>query len=435
MLHGYKKSKYNIYDNLEFLGLNPYEQKYFCFGEGNGEGSGDGVDEGAPTSQEAQDEQDEAQGIGIDEAEATNLAGLIDDLAATNNLGALDTGYQGISVEDKAQGLQDAMDRGDIGYNEAVEAGFVSHVEQAERNFDLNLARSIADKYGLDPSQVQPGFMQDPAYGPQTMSYRGPGAPQAAFTEMAKAAAELGLTLAEMYPSPVKMALTIAEKEGLIDVPSLGLKEGVKNAFDEITASQRETNMAARGELSETVAAPETLSEQVAAAPEGYNPAIGMADPAFEGRSGVSYTGSPFSGLPTESFESYMNAMTALQEAREQEAAAPYDAYGFGPQDFKSKESTATPEQAPSSVDYFDALINTTSTPSTAKDFYGGIPDGNETIPRIIPQTPTATPTPEPEVKVVRPPVTRTAATDTLRILTDTYGPEIAAQLLPNRIV
>ena len=145
MLHCYKKSKYNIYDNLEFLGLNPYEQKYFCFGEGNGEGSGDGVDEGAPTSQEAQDEQDEAQGIGIDEAEATNLAGLIDDLAATNNLGALDTGYQGISVEDKAQGLQDAMDRGDIGYNEAVEAGFVSHVEQAERNFDLNLARSIAD--------------------------------------------------------------------------------------------------------------------------------------------------------------------------------------------------------------------------------------------------------------------------------------------------
>ena len=451
MLHGYKKSKYNIYDNLEFLGLNPYEQKYFCFGEGNGEGSGDGVDEGAPTSQEAQDEQDEAQGIGIDEAEATNLAGLIDDLAATNNLGALDTGYQGISVEDKAQGLQDAMDRGDIGYNEAVEAGFVSHVEQAERNFDLNLARSIADKYGLDPSQVQPGFMQDPAYGPQTMSYRGPGAPQAAFTEMAKAAAELGLTLAEMYPSPVKMALTIAEKEGLIDVPSLGLKEGVKNAFDEITASQRETNRAARG-VTETEQAssidrsqpqsstdefdaPQTLSQQVAAAPEGYNPAIGMADPAFEGRSGVSYTGSPFSGLPTESFESYMNAMTALQEAREQEAAAPYDAYGFGPQDFKSKESTATPEQAPSSVDYFDALINTTSTPSTAKDFYGGIPDGNETIPRIIPQTPTATPTPEPEVKVVRPPVTRTAATDTLRILTDTYGPEIAAQLLPNRIV
>ena len=34
MLHGYKKSRYNIYNNLEFLGLNPYELKHFCFGEG-----------------------------------------------------------------------------------------------------------------------------------------------------------------------------------------------------------------------------------------------------------------------------------------------------------------------------------------------------------------------------------------------------------------
>ena len=38
MLHGYKKSRYNIYDNLEFLGLNFYEQKHFCFGEGEGDG-------------------------------------------------------------------------------------------------------------------------------------------------------------------------------------------------------------------------------------------------------------------------------------------------------------------------------------------------------------------------------------------------------------
>ena len=44
MLHGYKKSRHNIYDNLEFLGLNLYEQKHFCFGEGGGDsdGSGDG---------------------------------------------------------------------------------------------------------------------------------------------------------------------------------------------------------------------------------------------------------------------------------------------------------------------------------------------------------------------------------------------------------
>ena len=40
MLHGYKKSRYNIYDNLEFLGLNPYELKHFCFGEADSDYSG-----------------------------------------------------------------------------------------------------------------------------------------------------------------------------------------------------------------------------------------------------------------------------------------------------------------------------------------------------------------------------------------------------------
>ena len=44
MLHGYKKSRYNIYDNLEFLGLNLYEQKHFCFGEGSGGSGGSGGD-------------------------------------------------------------------------------------------------------------------------------------------------------------------------------------------------------------------------------------------------------------------------------------------------------------------------------------------------------------------------------------------------------
>jgi hypothetical protein len=42
MLNGYKKSRYNIYDNLEFLGLNPHELKHFCFTGGPGGGSGDG---------------------------------------------------------------------------------------------------------------------------------------------------------------------------------------------------------------------------------------------------------------------------------------------------------------------------------------------------------------------------------------------------------
>lgn len=66
MLHGYKKSRYNIYDNLEFLGLNLYEQKHFCFGEGPGGPGGPGGDApsgefggGIPGSDPDKDQDDE----------------------------------------------------------------------------------------------------------------------------------------------------------------------------------------------------------------------------------------------------------------------------------------------------------------------------------------------------------------------------------------
>ena len=39
MLH-YKKSRHNLYEQLDYLGLNPYEQRHFCF-EGAGSGEGD----------------------------------------------------------------------------------------------------------------------------------------------------------------------------------------------------------------------------------------------------------------------------------------------------------------------------------------------------------------------------------------------------------
>ena len=52
----FSKTKHNLYNNLDYLGLNPYEQRHFCFhggmgdpggGEGSeAEGTGGGVDPG-----------------------------------------------------------------------------------------------------------------------------------------------------------------------------------------------------------------------------------------------------------------------------------------------------------------------------------------------------------------------------------------------------
>ena len=258
------------------------------------------------------------------------------------------------SAAEKAAGLQSLMDMGIIGYTGAVERGFVDAIERAERDFDLGVAYDIAAKYGLDPSQVQPGFMQDPAYGPQTMSYRGPGALEAAATEMAKGAAELGVTLAEMYPSPMNMLSTIAKNELGIGLPSLGLKEGLSDYFDELAASQREANMAARGETD-----PDTAGI--------------IDDVEEEDAQQGAFSTSDISGV----------------------TAASDTATGFGDIDL----------------------------------------DGNEFIPLApaIPSVPSVAP--QPAAEVVRPPVTRTAATDTFSILASIYGPDVAEKLLPTRTV
>jgi hypothetical protein len=347
MLHGYKKSRYNIYDNLEFLGLNPYELKHFCFGEGEGDAEGDaGADydfslanPDAVASMAAAEEASKAQAAELSQAQK--------DEAAMSLMSAR-------SAEEKAAGLQDLMDMGIYGYNEAVERGFLEAIERAERDFDVRQAYEIAAKYGLDPSQVQPGFMQDPAYGPQTMSYRGPGALGAAATEIGKAAAELGVTLAEMYPSPMNMLSTIAKNELGIGLPSLGLKEGISDYFDQFAASQREANIADRGETDpDTAGIIDDFEEETA-------------------QQGA-FSTSGISGVTTASDT----------------------ATGFGDIDL----------------------------------------DGNEFIPLspAIPSTPSVAP--QPAAEVVRPPVTRTAATDTFSILAGIYGPDVAEKLLPTRTV
>ena len=134
-----------------------------------------------------------------------------------------------------------------------------------------------------------------------------------------------------------------------------------------------------------------------------------MADPTIAGLPGVSFSPETYAAAP-EAYEFGKNY-----------GLAPTANMGLQP------VGAAAPEQAQSAVDYYD--VPTSKQQSSATNFFSDIPDGNEIIPRTVSKTPTATPTPEPAVEVVRAPVTRKPATDTFSILANIYGPEVAAQL------
>ena len=268
MLHGYKKSRYNIYDNLEFLGLNPYEQKHFCFGEGGGEGGGSADD-----YEETTGFKDEDLDPSVDPDDPTSLSTDPAGLTAQEAEEAFAVAdATGLAIG--SQAYQDVLDT-------AVD---LDAVQKQDMVFDLNLARDIAGKYGLEPTQVTPAFM-DPT-GVQTIGYRGPGSTKAAATEIGRGAATLAANLVEMYPGPLNMLSTIAKEEFDVKMPSLNLTDKLTGYFDSLAASQREANIAARGETDPSTAgiiddveeedsekgafssfAPPTISEQIAAAP------------------------------------------------------------------------------------------------------------------------------------------------------------------------
>ena len=359
MLHGYKKSRYNIYDNLEFLGLNPYEQKHFCFGE---EGSDDaGGDYDADIDRAVAEAQ-------VDARAQDAMAQLADQLSL-----AQEEFMSARSAAEKAEGLQDLMDMGIYGYNEAVEKGFVDAIEQAQRDSDFNLAYDMAQKYGLE-------------FDPMTGSYKGPGSLMATISEMMRGAGLLAANIVDMMPGPFGIVQGLAglgrqdSFAGLVgqargqsreeQAPSLAGRVG--SYMDEVAASQREANMEARG----------------------------LTDPDTAGI--------------IDDFE---------EEAAQKGAFSTSDISGV------TASSDISGVTAPSDISSVTAPTNTT-TGFDDIDF-----DGNEFIPLApaIPSVPSVAP--QPAAEVVRPPVTRTAAADNFSILVDIYGPEVAAQLLPNRIV
>jgi len=384
MLHGYKKSRYNIYDNLEFLGLNPYEQKHFCFGEGGSEGNGEGgldVDSlstdtpglGAAEAEAAANAAEAAMSAaGLNAADSPEAAQTAMDAAAANAAG-YDLGDYSNAVSQAAPSSNelDALEEtGLIGYNDKAALGYLDTIERENRQSDINLARSISDKYGLTPRQVQPGFMQDPSLGPQTMSYRGPGSTNAAVSEIATAAGMLAANLVSMAPGPVGAALGalgFAPRDsfgGLVgqalgqnrEDQSPSLSSRVQGYMDERAASQREANIAARGET----------------------------DPSTAGI--------------IDDYEEEVSQQGAFSAPNVADISVPNVA-------------------APSSFDTVDLTGDVPFIP----------------LAEPIPSVPTLAP--EPAVEVVRAPVTRRPATDTFSILERIYGPDVAAKLLPTRIV
>jgi len=212
--------------------------------------------------------------------------------------------------------------------------------------------------------------MQDPSLGPQTMSYTGPGSFNAATSEIATAAGMLAANLVDMTPGLFGLARGLAgfgRKDsfaGLVgqargqsrDEQAESLSSKVQGYMDERAASQREANIAARGET----------------------------DPSTAGI--------------IDDYEEEVSQQGAFSAPNVADISAPDIA-------------------APSSFDTVDLTGDVPFIP----------------LAEPIPSVPTLAP--EPAVEVVRAPVTRRPATDTFGILERIYGPDVAAKLLPTRIV
>ena len=396
MLHGYKKSRYNIYDNLEFLGLNPYEQKHFCFGEGGGEGSGesgatvDPLDSTSLSTDPPQlDAQQAADAVAAADAARDAVGGLSPegyqaalDVASANvggyNLGDFeDAVSQAAPSSDELDALEET---GLLGYNDKAALGYLDTVAREQRESDLATARGIEGLYGLREGDVTPA----PVGG---FSYQGPGSTRAALSEIGKGAIDAGSLFAEGYmnlPGPGmflsalgltdfnKAGKAIGEAAGLRDLNQTGFVEGqigkgfAESIKDQLTSWGRGEAPPTTSEQASSIDrsqpqsstdyfdAPQTLSQQVAAAPEAYDPAIGMADPNIAGLPGVSFPGhistlGIANTVSPEAYEAYHNAMFDLRDLK---------GYEFGPEYGLSPTANmglqpvgaATPEQAPSSV-------------------------------------------------------------------------------------
>tara|TARA_R110002073_G_scaffold3036_2_gene20326 strand:+ start:422 stop:1702 length:1281 start_codon:yes stop_codon:yes gene_type:complete len=250
MLHCYKKSRHNLYEQLDYLGLNPYEQRHFCF-EGAGSGEGDegdasggfdgmsaaaaGASESSsyggpgdfgsgPSGPDADPGYDggQAGGPGSEDVGASDVAEAGQSSLATQaQLDAQVESLSARSAAEKAEGLQDLMDMGIFGYNDAVDRGFVDLIGRAEEDFDLSVARSVEDKYGLSRGQVSPAAVGG-------FSYTGPNSTAAGLSEMGNAARDVAVAhfnAIQSLPTPTGIVAGLLG----IDVPAGMLGRGFRS--------------------------------------------------------------------------------------------------------------------------------------------------------------------------------------------------------------
>ena len=414
MFHSYKKSKFTnqkLWDNLESCGFNQYELKHFCFSsdETGGE-SGADFDVMNPTP-EAQKDANPADFTARERGDFADVAGLGTRGAGMGPMGTAQ------SYTDPTQTAYD------------VTPEQVADQQQA-RDFELT--------YGVPYGSVTPAYEADPA-GPQTISYPTFGM---GLSEMGRGLG-MGLgTIADSMPGPVSglLGAVMGGPEGTFrgtvgkafgqDYTGKSLADQVGGAFRDIQSQ------AALGN-------PEASKAAMEAEIDATKDAMSADDYMTEAQFNAAVQGPPdatdIQGLVDISPPTISEQIASSLTPSEKSAADYFAAFAGPPSQPQSSVDSfdVPPSQPQSSVDYWDELINTTPTPSTAEDFYGGIPDGNETIPLIIPETPTATPVvEEEEVDIATAtPRTRTASVSNLDLLRSIYGDDIANALLPTRTV
>jgi hypothetical protein len=118
----FNKTRHSLYNNLDYLGLNPYEQKHFCF-----HGSTDGDESG-------------------DTSEADSIGGLDDTLGVTDPQGNID---DPTGVTDATMGLGDFADRAGL---PGVPMGPMANIDAYhEGYYDPETGKTKSDKqYAMD---------------------------------------------------------------------------------------------------------------------------------------------------------------------------------------------------------------------------------------------------------------------------------------------